>query len=89
MSCSRVELPDGFAIVCSRKAKPATCRYCRRLARHLCDWSTSAEPKPTTCDAPLCSSCADQVDDNVHHCRIHRLRGDVAGEPLPGQQITL
>jgi hypothetical protein len=55
MSCARISLPGGTAIVCSRRPKPPSCGACNMApATQLCDGRVAAK----SCDAPLCVWCA-------------------------------
>lgn len=67
MPCDRVRLPGGgTAIVCSSR-KRKRCE-CGRPATLLCDWKIG---DGKTCDAPICTICAEHVGPDKHLCRKH------------------
>lgn len=83
MACERVSLPGGgFAIVCgtrSPKTRAGQRCACGEPAPLLCDWKVSASAsssaavgrKYTTCDAPICASCATSPAPEKDICPAH------------------
>lgn len=68
MPCKTLNIPGGFAIVCSRGRTPK-CRTCGHPGLLLCDYRL---PSGQTCDAPLCHRCAVSPKPNVDYCPEHR-----------------
>ena len=71
MKCSRVRLPNGVAaIVCSsgKRSQLRACR-CGSVATLLCDWKVGVLH---TCDAPICTRCAFEVETEKHLCAKHQ-----------------
>lgn len=77
----------GYAIICGGRGRRRTakCDYCSRTHSYLCDFPVKGGK---TCDAKICGECADEVGDDVHHCRIHRLRGDAEQRQLLPSELT-
>ena len=72
MPCDHKTLPDGaIAIVCSRRGKPSRCRYCGQPGGLLCDYPVERNGERTTCDTPLCRSCATKLSGERDLCRAH------------------
>lgn len=68
MTCTRVELPDGFAaIVCTGRAP--RCK-CGRPGTLLCDWRMPKR-RSGTCDKPICSSCTTSPAPDKDLCPTH------------------
>lgn len=69
MTCEKLDLGGGaIAIACSRGKRWPKCKWCGRMAADkLCDAKVGAG----TCDAKVCSSCADHVDANTDLCPTH------------------
>lgn len=72
MPCQHVKLPDGgFAIVCSRGPRRSNRCKCGRDGAFLCDWKITKADQTTTCDRPLCETCAHEVAPEKHLCPTH------------------
>jgi hypothetical protein len=68
MPCTRMNVGGIAAIVCTRAQRKKRCG-CGGQASLLCDWKVS----PTkTCDAPICTACAEEVATDKHLCRAHQ-----------------
>lgn len=66
-----VKVPQGTAIVCIRRPRPARCSVCaRRWHTKLCDGPGKKPGK--TCDAKLCDACAQHVGAE-DFCPAHRV----------------
>jgi len=58
MTCQRIPLPGGFAVVCTRRPR-ARCEVCKvREHTLLCDFALRGAKTGKTCDRKLCAGCA-------------------------------
>lgn len=70
MTCHRLTLADGTAmIVCARGQRTRRCP-CGRVALYLCD-ARRGPRTARTCDQPLCDACATVTGPDRHLCRVH------------------
>ncbi len=71
MVCEVVSLPaGGTAIVCSTRRRQRC--SCGQTAPFLCDWKVPAK-RSGTCDAPICTGCANSPAANKHLCPKHQV----------------
>lgn len=77
MRCDRLEIPGGFAIVCSRgdrRPKPLLCDTptCRgKRAFFLCDHPTVKRGRTSMCGRRLCKACRMGRPDGPDYCAEH------------------
>ena len=57
MPCDRIDLPDGYVIVCSERRRAKRCSVCGRPGDLLCDYPLRGAKAGKTCDRPLCAKC--------------------------------
>lgn len=70
MTCERISMPDGTAmIVCMRGRRTRRCR-CGNVALYLCD-APRGPRSARTCDQPLCDACRVAVAPDRDLCRVH------------------
>lgn len=77
MPCSPVKRPDGtLVLVRHEKPRPRACSVCKRKTSEylMCDFQLTGW-KRATCDAVLCSACADRRD-GVTLCPLHAAAAD-------------
>jgi hypothetical protein len=66
-----VKVPQGTAIVCIRRPRPARCSVCKQHPHtKLCDGPGKRAGKD--CDAKLCDACAQHVGPK-DYCPAHRV----------------
>lgn len=61
---------DGGGWACSRGSRSKQCA-CGRTSAALCDFPVLRDGKVTTCDVPLCRSCARHIREEFDLCRSH------------------
>ena len=74
MTCKRVALLGGFAVVCTRGGRPAPpCAIpgCGRPHAKLCDWPVYRRGKPGTCDIKVCEAHAHHSEPDRDLCPAH------------------
>lgn len=96
MTCTITKAGDNVIISCSRGARRAsragkpgvtgTCKYCPRDSAYACDFAVG---DGVSCSANLCGQCAAAQGGDVHHCRVHQLRGDKAWIPMVAIALLL
>lgn len=76
MPCSPVNTPNGTVLVRYEKPRPRVCSVCKRKTSEykLCDFEFGANRR--TCDAVLCSACADHRGEDTDYCPLHAAAAD-------------
>ena len=83
MTCTKIDLPDGFVILCDRKRR-AVCEVCKQRPHEaLCDYPLRGAKAGKTCDRKLCRTCAAHVGENADLCPTHAKLG------LPQTELAL
>ena len=71
MTCTRIPIGGGVAIVCTRGDRAKRCAGCGRPATKACDWKLHGPKTGKTCDAPVCDTCATHVGPDKDLCPAH------------------
>jgi len=87
MECTRIVIPGGVAIICSRGGRRRYCVVCGRLAGFLCDFPLAGKKNGRTCSRPLCERCkrsqapALSPGDSLDYCPTHDELARAAAKP--------
>lgn len=73
MTCDKIKVPGGMAIVCQRGQRVKRCRECASKATKLCDYKGPG--KKRTCSAPMCDAHAvpHPTNPDTDYCNTHAL----------------